>query len=179
MVALGPKKANLEIMYDPRDTSKVYYLDKDNNVHTAELLDIPWMQSLKGCTFKEVENYDTSRKEANAEARQRNEQIAADVFSAEEKIVQTAAQERKDNKPTADNLLSAREDERARVNREQSLVNKIEAEKAPEIKEIEQPATVKTADTDKADKGMKSDVFEPKTEEEIDRAYMEALEDLF
>lgn len=179
MVALGPKKANLEIMYDPRDTSKVYYLDKDNNVHTAELLDIPWMQSLKGCTFKEVENYDTSRKEANAEARQRNEQIATDVFSAEEKIVQTAAQERRDNKPTADNLLSAREDERARVNREQSLVNKIEAEKAPERKEIEQPATVKTADTDKADKVRKSDGFEPKTEEEIDRAYMEALEDLF
>ncbi len=172
MVSLGNKKANLEIMYDPRDNSRIYYLDSSNNVHTAELLDIPWMQSVKGRTFKEMENYDTARKEANAGARQRNDQIGADVFAAEENIVQTSAEERKEIKPTKENLQKKREEERQRINQEQSLVDKIENEKADSTGKIEAPKPVDTIKKEKP-------VLEHKTEDEIDRAYYEALEDLF
>lgn len=173
MSTLGEKKANFPVMYDPRDNSRIYYFDESGTMRTAELLTgISWMDSLKGRTFREVEDYVRNSRIADALARQRNEQIGADRALAYEGIVREAEKRQKGITPRTDNLREAQKKEKNLVNREQSLVRKIESEKLKEYGCEELPAS---ADVPSATLPEKR----PMTEEEINRAYEEALEDMY
>lgn len=124
------KKRALSIRYDPRDNSRIYYVDSVGNMVYAELNEgLGWQRDLKGLTFKETADYFKLISVRNKAARQRNEEIDAMRSGLMEDIVETA----KANSPTyaeTKNMREAREQEKQLINRMDTITRRLDREEA-------------------------------------------------
>ena len=146
------KKRALSVRYDPRDNSRLYYIDSVGNMVYAELNEgLGWQRDLKGLTFKETADYFKQISVNNKKARQKNEEIDAMRSALVEDIVETA----KANSPTyaeTKNLREAREQEKQALNRMDTITARLDREEAkaigkdPDAERIEEkkPESVET-----------------------------------
>lgn len=146
------KKRALSVRYDPRDNSRIYYIDSVGNMVYAELNEgLGWQRDLKGLTFKETADYFKQISVNNKKARQKNEEIDAMRSALVEDIVETA----KANSPTyaeTKNLREAREQEKQALNRMDTITARLDREEAkaigkdPDAERIEEkkPESVET-----------------------------------
>ena len=129
------KPFNMEIRYDPRDAGSVWY-SENGTLYRANLIeDLPGNSDYKGMTFKEVDDYMFVKKKMNAEARQRNDQINADVFA----IVDTAVKNAAEKHPTLNStkgIREIREKEKQDVSRNNSITKRLEAETSDADKSV-------------------------------------------
>lgn len=146
------KKRALSVRYDPRDNSRIYYIDSVGNMVYAELNEgLGWQRDIKGLTFKETADYFKLISVNNKKARQKNEEIDAMRSALVEDIVETA----KANSPTyaeTKNMREAREQEKQALNRMDTITARLDREgakaigKDPDTKRIEEkkPESVET-----------------------------------
>ena len=146
------KKRELSVRYDPRDNSRIYYIDSVGNMVYAELNEgLGWQRDIKGLTFKETADYFKLLSVNNKKARQKNEEIDAMRSALVEDIVETA----KANSPTyaeTKNLREAREQEKQALNRMDTITARLDREEAkaigkdPDAERIEEkkPESVET-----------------------------------
>lgn len=146
------KKRALSVRYDPRDNSRIYYIDSVGNMVYAELNEgLGWQRDIKGLTFKETADYFKLISVNNKKARQKNEEIDAIRSALVEDIVETA----KANSPTyaeTKNMREAREQEKQALNRMDTITARLDREEAkaigkdPDAERIEEkkPESVET-----------------------------------
>lgn len=146
---------NMEIRYDPRDAGSVWY-SENGTLYRADLIeDLPGNFDYKGMTFKEVDDYMFVKKQMNAEARQRNDQINADVFAIVDTTVKNAAEKH----PTLNStkgIREIREQEKQDISRNNRITKRLEAattdidipEKPTEASETEEKALAVTASSE-------------------------------
>ena len=151
------KKRALSIRYDPRDNSRIYYIDSAGNMVYAELNEgLGWQRDILGLTFKETADYFKLISKKNKEASQRNEEIDAMRAGLVEDIVETA----KANSPTyaeTKNMREMREQEKQMLNRMDTITGRLDREeakalgKSPDTARIEEkkPEPPKTEETPK------------------------------
>ena len=129
------KKRPLSVRYDPRDNSRIYYIDSGGKMVFAELnRGLAWQRDLEGLTFKETRDYFKNISINNKKARQRNEEIDSMRGALIEDMVETA----KANSPTyaeTANMREAREREKQTLNKMDTITRRIDREKAKAIGE--------------------------------------------
>ena len=127
------KKRELSVRYDPRDNSRIYYIDSVGNMVYAELNEgLGWQRDIKGLTFKETADYFKQISVNNKKARQKNEEIDAMRSALVEDIVETA----RANSPTyaeTKNMREAREQEKQALNRMDTITARLDREEAKAI----------------------------------------------
>ena len=178
MADLGSKKEEMYVYVDPRDVSRVYYINKKGEMKSAELItrNIKWMDSLKTRTFKEAEDYIKNNKISNAKAKERNEEIDADLAGLYKDIVEEAKERQGKVKPKTDNIRDAQKEEKNLINSMQSLTRRIEKEKnggiENDIPEITQAVTEVVEEQTEDEKKYLSD-------EELEERFKKEMEDLY
>ncbi len=120
------KKSPIDIRYDPRDNSRIFYLDSASHLATAEInRQIGWMNDIAGMTWADTDNYLQFTKQKNREAVQRNAEIRTARFD----IVESVVQEGKQRQPlysNASNLREAREEEKQLVSRANAITDRLQ-----------------------------------------------------
>ena len=125
MYSLQNRKEAIEIRYDPRDNSRIFYLDKENKFMSAELNeDIGWMRDIKGMTWKDTEEYLKNCKEQNRLAVQRIDEVRAFASKNAELLVEEA-RKGKTGYSNTKNMREAREAEKQLVSRNTSIVDRL------------------------------------------------------
>ena len=91
MYRLQRNVKTIEMRYDPRDISNLYYLSSDSRMRIAPLnLKKTGMNDYVGMTECELKEYKKREKELRAESSRKNREIKNDMYAQEKMIAQTA-----------------------------------------------------------------------------------------
>lgn len=119
------RKSPIEIRYDPRDNSKLYYVDKQSRFVCAHLNEnIGWQKDIAGFTWAETDRYFDIVRRAGREAVQRNDAIRAAHFELVESIVQEARRSNSGEKTTT-GMNTAREHEKQIISRKNAITDRL------------------------------------------------------
>jgi len=134
MYSLQNKKETIEVRYDPRDNSRIFYLNQDNELMSAELNEnIGWMRDIKGMTWKDTEEYLKCCKMQNRLAVQRNDEIRMHASKVADSFVDEARRDKTGYSNTK-NMREAREAEKQLVSRNNSIVDRLPgSDNAPQL----------------------------------------------
>lgn len=125
MYRIQNKSLNMDIRYDPRDASYIYYQDNGIMKQASLIEGIPGNADYKGMTFKEVDDYHFQKKLMDHDAQQRNDQIDADTFAVIDAEVKNAARSHTHYNNTS-NIRETREAEKQAISRANSITKRLE-----------------------------------------------------
>lgn len=136
MYSLQNKKETIDIRYDPRDNSHIFYLNQKQEFVSAELnANIGWMCDIKGMTWKDTDKYLETHNKQNRDAVQRNDEIRMYAAKTMDSIVD-GARIGKTGYSNTKNMREAREKEKQRVSQGNSIIGRLtEADAAPQLPE--------------------------------------------
>lgn len=125
MYHLQNNKGKIDIRYDPRDNSKIYYLDEGSHLMIAHLNENQsWMKDLKGHTWSDTDRYFHRVKQQSLASRQRNEEIGMAMHDMLDALVSEARSEKTTYSKTK-NMRSARETEKQSVSRANAITDRL------------------------------------------------------
>ena len=140
------KKSPIEIRYDPRDNTRIFYVDSTSHLNTAGInRQIGWMDDIAGMTWADSEEYIKLTKHKNRDAVQHNAEIRAARFGVAESIVQEAKQ-RQPLYSNTSNLRKAREEEKQLVSRANAITDRL---KPPALASVESNDSIERKSIDR------------------------------
>ena len=96
MFTLQNRKEKIDVRYDPRDNSRLYYVNVDSKLSIASLMeDIGYQNDVKGWTIDETKRFFAYKKKQNLESRQTKDQIRLDRYTALTNIMDEAKEKQK------------------------------------------------------------------------------------
>ena len=120
------RRAKFSIKYDPRDNSRIFYIDDKGNLAVASLNEsLGWQRSICGLTHADTEVYFKMTGKSNKVAVQRNDEIAAARFELIENEVQ-AAKRVAAKHPDTTNMKEARNAEKQLVSRANAITDRLD-----------------------------------------------------
>ena len=126
MYSAQSRKKVFDIRYDPRDNSRIFYLDKDSRLQIAELNDnLSWQADIKGLTFAETDTYFKLKGINDRIALQRNDEISAFRANYIATIVSAAKEAHKGPNETK-NMLESRDREKQLDNRRNAITDRLD-----------------------------------------------------
>lgn len=123
------KKSPMTVYFDPRDNSRIFYKDSENQLAVARLnTSLEWQKDLDGWTLEDTKQYFHEKAIADKKAVHRNDQIGAYQFEAIESVVNEAEKRNGSNKASTktEHIRKARKEEQQLVRRTNAITDRLD-----------------------------------------------------
>ena len=135
MYELQNKREKMDIRVDPRSVSEIYYL-RDGKLNIARLNPAKTMNiGYEHMTLFELEEFIKKEKQLKKEGEVRNRRLKSSMYSAQEAIVQESKLLTPSGPNNIKNLNEARNFEKQRIAKDNSVASRLLAENNPQLEE--------------------------------------------